>query len=88
VRMAQSWSLRLPLVDGHGNFGSLDDGPAAARYTEARMAPAALAMTGDLDEDVVDFEPNYDNQFSQPSVLPAAFPNLLVNGASGIAVGM
>lgn len=88
VRMAQSWSLRLPLVDGHGNFGSLDDGPAAARYTEARMAPAALAMTGDLDEDVVDFEPNYDNQFNQPTVLPAAFPNLLVNGASGIAVGM
>ncbi|WP_300343155.1 DNA topoisomerase IV subunit A [Nesterenkonia sp.] len=88
VRMAQSWALRLPLVDGHGNFGSLDDGPAAARYTEARMAPAALAMTADLDEDVVDFEPNYDNQFTQPSVLPSAFPNLLVNGASGIAVGM
>lgn len=88
VRMAQSWALRLPLVDGHGNFGSLDDGPAAPRYTEARMAPAALAMTADLDEDVVDFEPNYDNQFTQPSVLPAAFPNLLVNGASGIAVGM
>ena len=88
VRMAQSWSLRLPLVDGHGNFGSLDDGPAAARYTEARMAPAAIAMTADLDEDVVDFEPNYDNQFTQPTVLPAAFPNLLVNGTSGIAVGM
>src|SRR5690625_690558 len=88
VRLAQSWSLRLPLVDGHGNFGSLDDGPAAARYTEARMAPAAIAMTADLDEDVVDFEPNYDNQFTQPSVLPAAFPNLLVNGTSGIAVGM
>ena len=88
VRMAQPWALRLPLVDGHGNFGSLDDGPAAPRYTEARMAPAALAMTADLDEDVVDFEPNYDNQFTQPSVLPAAFPNLLVNGASGIAVGM
>lgn len=88
VRLAQSWSLRLPLVDGHGNFGSLDDGPAAARYTEARMAPAALAMTADLDEDVVDFEPNYDNQFMQPTVLPAAFPNLLVNGTSGIAVGM
>ena len=88
VRLAQSWALRLPLVDGHGNFGSLDDGPAAARYTEARMAPAALAMTADLDEDVVDFEPNYDNQFTQPSVLPAAFPNLLVNGTSGIAVGM
>ncbi|GFZ80776.1 DNA gyrase/topoisomerase IV subunit A [Nesterenkonia alkaliphila] len=88
VRMAQSWALRLPLVDGHGNFGSLDDGPAAPRYTEARMAPAALAMNADLDEDVVDFEPNYDNQFMQPGVLPAAFPNLLVNGASGIAVGM
>lgn len=88
VRLAQSFSLRLPLVDGHGNFGSLDDGPAAPRYTEARMAPAALAMTGSLDEDVVDFVPNYDNQFMQPSVLPAAFPNLLVNGASGIAVGM
>ncbi len=88
VRMAQSWALRLPLVDGHGNFGSLDDGPAASRYTEARMAPAALAMTADLDEDVVDFEPNYDNQLTQPSVLPSAFPNLLVNGASGIAVGM
>ncbi|WP_120005344.1 DNA gyrase/topoisomerase IV subunit A [Nesterenkonia muleiensis] len=88
VRMAQSWALRLPLVDGHGNFGSLDDGPAAPRYTEARMAPAALAMTADLNEDVVDFEPNYDNQFMQPGVLPAAFPNLLVNGASGIAVGM
>src|SRR5699024_8166049 len=88
VRLARSWSLSLPLVDGHGNFGSLDDGPAAARYTEARMAPAAIAMTADLDEDVVDFEPNYDNQFTQPSVLPSAFPNLLVNGASGIAVGM
>ncbi|NLS08796.1 DNA topoisomerase IV subunit A [Nesterenkonia sp. MY13] len=88
VRMAQSWALRLPLVDGHGNFGSLDDGPAAARYTEARMAPAALAMTADLDEDVVDFEPNYDNQLTQPEVLPSALPNLLVNGASGIAVGM
>jgi len=88
VRMAQSFSLRLPVVDGHGNFGSLDDGPAAPRYTEARMAPAALAMTADLDEDTVDFVPNYDNQFMQPGVLPAAYPNLLVNGASGIAVGM
>lgn len=88
VRLAQPFSLRRPLVDGHGNFGSLDDGPAAPRYTEARMAPAALAMTSDLDEDVVDFVPNYDNQFTQPDVLPAAFPNLLVNGASGIAVGM
>ncbi|WP_413543608.1 DNA gyrase/topoisomerase IV subunit A [Citricoccus nitrophenolicus] len=88
VRLAQSFSQRLPLVDGHGNFGSLDDGPAAPRYTEARLAPAALAMTTSLDEDVVDFVPNYDNQFTQPAVLPAAFPNLLVNGASGIAVGM
>ena len=88
VRMAQPFSLRVPLVDGHGNFGSLDAGPAAARYTEARLAPAAMLMTADLDEDVVDFVPNYDNQLTQPSVLPAALPNLLVNGASGIAVGM
>ena len=88
VRLAQDFSLRLPLVDGHGNFGSLDDGPAAPRYTEARLAPAAIAMTENLDEDVVDFEPNYDGQFRQPAVLPAAFPNLLVNGATGIAVGM
>jgi DNA gyrase subunit A len=88
VRMAQDFALRLPLIDGHGNFGSLDDGPAAPRYTEARMAAAALALTDDLDEDVVDFVPNYDNQIMQPEVLPAAFPNLLVNGASGIAVGM
>jgi DNA gyrase subunit A len=88
VRMAQPFSLRLPLIDGHGNFGSLDDGPAAPRYTEARLAPAALAMVADLDEDVVDFVPNYDNKLTQPSVLPAAVPNLLVNGASGIAVGM
>lgn len=88
VRMAQPFALRLPLVDGHGNFGSLDDGPAAPRYTEARMTAAALSMTADLDEDVVDFEPNYDNQLTQPGVLPSAFPNLLVNGASGIAVGM
>ena len=88
VRMAQSFSLRLPLVDGHGNFGSLDDGPAAARYTEARLAKASMALTADLGEDVVDFVPNYDNKLQQPVVLPAAIPNLLVNGASGIAVGM
>lgn len=88
VRLSQSFALRVPLVDGHGNFGSLDDGPAAARYTEARLAPAALALTENLDEDVVDFVPNYDGQFQQPEVLPAAFPNLLVNGATGIAVGM
>lgn len=88
VRMAQRFSLRLPLVDGHGNFGSLDDGPAAPRYTEVRMAAAAVAMNAGLDEDVVDFVPNYDNKLQQPSVLAAAIPNLLVNGASGIAVGM
>jgi DNA gyrase subunit A len=88
VRLAQPFTLRVPLIDGHGNFGSLDDGPAAARYTEARLDASALAMTEGLDEDVVDFVPNYDNQLTQPEVLPAAFPNLLVNGASGIAVGM
>jgi len=88
VRLAQDFTMRVPLVDGHGNFGSLDDGPAAARYTEVRLQAAALAMTDGLDEDVVDFVPNYDNQLTQPSVLPAAFPNLLVNGAAGIAVGM
>ncbi|MEV7620837.1 DNA topoisomerase IV subunit A [Microbacterium sp. NPDC089321] len=88
VRLAQDFALRVPLVDGHGNFGSLDDGPAASRYTEARLAASALAMTESLDEDVVDFVPNYDGQFQQPAVLSAAFPNLLVNGASGIAVGM
>ncbi|WP_374929352.1 DNA topoisomerase (ATP-hydrolyzing) subunit A [Kytococcus sedentarius] len=88
VRLAQPFSMRVPLVDGHGNFGSLDDGPAASRYTEARMAPAALLMTQTLDEDTVDMVPNYDDQLLQPEVLPAAYPNLLVNGASGIAVGM
>jgi len=88
VRLAQPFSMRLPLVDGHGNFGSLDDGPAASRYTEARMAPGALLMVGGLDEDTVDFVPNYDDTHQQPGVLPAAYPNLLVNGASGIAVGM
>jgi DNA gyrase subunit A len=88
VRMAQPFTMRLPLVDGHGNFGSLDDGPAASRYTEARPAPAALLMTTGLDEETVPFVPNYDDQLLQPEVLPAAFPNLLVNGASGIAVGM
>ncbi|HRN30070.1 MAG TPA: DNA gyrase subunit A, partial [Terrimesophilobacter sp.] len=86
VRLNQPFIMRLPLVDGHGNFGSLDDGPAAPRYTEARLAAAALALTDDLDEDVVNFVPNYDNREQQPEVLPAAFPNLLVNGASGIAV--
>jgi DNA gyrase subunit A len=88
VRMAQAFTLRVPLIDGHGNFGSLDDGPAAPRYTEARLAAPALAMTENLDENVVNFVPNYDNQLTQPDVLPAAYPNLLVNGASGIAVGM
>ncbi|MDP9738134.1 DNA gyrase/topoisomerase IV subunit A [Curtobacterium sp. 260] len=88
VRLAQPFTMRVPLVDGHGNFGSLDDGPAAARYTEARLAEPSMAMTEGLGEDVVDFVPNYDNQIMQPGVLPAAFPNLLVNGASGIAVGM
>jgi len=88
VRLSQDFTMRLPLVDGHGNFGSLDDGPAAARYTEARLQAAAMAMTDGLDEDVVDFIPNYDNQLTQPEVLPAAYPNLLVNGAAGIAVGM
>ncbi|VEI12514.1 DNA gyrase/topoisomerase IV subunit A [Trueperella bialowiezensis] len=88
VRLAQPFTMRLPMVDGHGNFGSLDDGPAAPRYTEVRLAPAALAMTASLDEDVVDMVPNYDNTYMQPEVLPAAIPNLLVNGSSGIAVGM
>ncbi|MRG58370.1 DNA topoisomerase 4 subunit A [Agromyces sp. CFH 90414] len=88
VRLAQPFTLRVPLVDGHGNFGSLDDGPAASRYTEARLAAPATAMADGLDEDVVDFVPNYDNSFMQPEVMPSAFPNLLVNGASGIAVGM
>ena len=88
VRMVQPWSLRLPFVDGHGNFGSPDDSPAAMRYTECRMAPAAVAMTESIDEDTVDFKPNYDSRETEPVVLPAAIPNLVVNGASGIAVGM
>ena len=88
VRLAQPWAQRLPLVDGHGNFGSLDAGPAAMRYTECRMAPAASAMTAGLAEDTVDFRPNYDGKETEPVVLPAAFPNLLVNGSTGIAVGM
>ncbi|MFE0419228.1 DNA gyrase/topoisomerase IV subunit A [Streptomyces tendae] len=90
VRMAQPFSMRVPLVDGHGNFGSLgnDDPPAAMRYTECRMAEAAGLMTESIDEDTVDFAPNYDGQEQEPVALPAAFPNLLVNGASGIAVGM
>ena len=88
VRMGQPWAMRLPLVDGHGNFGSLDAGPAAMRYTECRMDHPALAMTRGLAEDTVDFKPNYDGKEAEPVVLPAAFPNLLVNGATGIAVGM
>lgn len=88
VRLAQPFAMRLPLVDGHGNFGSLDDGPAASRYTEARMTPAALGMNADIAENTVDFTPNYDNKLQEPTVLPAAIPNLLVNGGSGIAVGM
>ena len=88
VRLAQPFAMRLPLVDGHGNFGSLDDGPAASRYTEARMAPAALGMNADIAENTVDFTPNYDNKLQEPTVLPAAIPNPLVNGGSGIAVGM
>lgn len=88
VRMAQSWSMRLPFVDGHGNFGSPDDSPAAMRYTECRMAPAATAMTASIDEETVDFKPNYDSRELEPSVLPSAIPNLIVNGTTGIAVGM
>ncbi|MDH6567274.1 DNA gyrase subunit A [Streptomyces sp. SAI-117] len=90
VRMAQPFSMSVPLIDGHGNFGSLgnDDPPAAMRYTECRAAEAATLMTESIDEDTVDFAPNYDGQEQEPGALPAAFPNLLVNGASGIAVGM
>jgi DNA gyrase subunit A len=90
ARMAQPWAMRLPLVDGHGNFGSLggDDAPAAMRYTEARLTAAAMEMVASIDEDTVDFIPNYDGSEQQPDVLPAGLPNLLVNGAAGIAVGM
>jgi DNA gyrase subunit A len=88
VRLAQGFSLNAPLIDGHGNFGSPDDGPAASRYTEARMSREAMLLVSELGEGTVDFRPNYDGSLSEPSVLPAAFPNLLVNGTSGIAVGM
>src|SRR5213592_221784 len=89
VRMAQPFSLRYPLIDGQGNFGSIDDDPAAAmRYTEARLARMATELLRDIDANTVDFEPNYDESRRQPSVLPARFPNLLVNGSTGIAVGM
>jgi DNA gyrase subunit A len=90
VRLSQPWAMRLPLIDGHGNFGSLggDDSPAAMRYTECRPTEAAMAMVESIDEDTVDFGPNYDGQENEPQVLPAAIPNLLVNGTAGIAVGM
>ena len=89
VRLAQDFSMRYPLVDGQGNFGSIDDDPPAAmRYTEARLARIATEMLRDLDMDTVDFAPNYDGRNQEPLVLPARFPNLLVNGSSGIAVGM
>jgi DNA gyrase subunit A len=89
VRMAQDFSMRVPLIDGQGNFGSVDgDPPAAYRYTEARLSRPALEVLGDIDKDTVDFQPNYDSSESEPTVLPAKFPNLLVNGAGGIAVGM
>ncbi|MEC8176955.1 MAG: DNA gyrase subunit A, partial [Pseudomonadota bacterium] len=89
VRMAQDFSMRLPLLDGQGNFGSVDgDPPAAMRYTEVRMAKPAHALLDDIDKDTVDFQDNYDNSEREPVVLPARFPNLLVNGANGIAVGM
>jgi DNA gyrase subunit A len=88
VRLAQPFAMRVPLIDGHGNWGSPDDSAAASRYTECRLTPAALLLTDDLDEETVDLEPNYDGSLTQPSVLPAAYPNLLVNGTSGIAVGM
>ncbi|MGY0485357.1 DNA gyrase subunit A [Endobacter medicaginis] len=89
VRMAQSWSMRLRLIDGQGNFGSVDgDAPAAMRYTEARLSKASMLLLEDIDRDTVDFQPNYDESEDEPTVLPAAFPNLLINGAAGIAVGM
>ena len=89
VRMAQDFSLRLPLIDGQGNFGSVDgDPPAADRYTESRLAKAAIPLLDDLDKDTVEFQFNYSNEFREPTVLPAKYPNLLVNGAGGIAVGM
>src|SRR3977135_117752 len=89
VRMAQEWSLRYPLVDGQGNFGSVDgDSPAAMRYTEARMKKIAEEMVADIDKDTVDFSLNFDDTLKEPTVLPARIPNLLINGASGIAVGM
>ncbi len=89
ARMTQDWSMRVPLVDGQGNFGSMDpDPPAAMRYTESRLARVATALLDDIDKDTVDFQPNYDATEREPQVLPARFPNILVNGAGGIAVGM
>ena len=89
VRMAQDFSMRLPLISGQGNFGSMDgDPPAAMRYTEARLATVAETLLADIDKDTVEFQPNYDEREQEPTVLPAAFPNLLANGAGGIAVGM
>ena len=89
VNMAQEWSTRYPLVDGHGNFGSEDgDGAAAMRYTEARLSKISMEMLADINKDTVDFMPNFDETEKEPVVLPSRFPNLLVNGTSGIAVGM
>ncbi len=89
VRLAQDFSMRYPLVDGHGNFGAVDGDPAAAyRYTEARMSKIAMSMLTDIDKDTVDFMPNYDDHLQEPVMLPSRFPNLLVNGSTGIAVGM
>jgi DNA gyrase subunit A len=88
VRMVQDFAMRVPLVDGHGNFGSLDDPPAAMRYSECRMTQAAMEMLADIDEGTVDFRDNYDGKHQEPEVLPARLPNLLINGTSGIAVGM
>ncbi|MGI9570865.1 MAG: DNA gyrase subunit A, partial [Desulfobulbia bacterium] len=89
VRMAQEWSLRYPLVDGQGNYGSIDgDSPAAMRYTEARLRRISEEMLNDINKNTVDFQPNFDDSLQEPTVLPAKLPNLLVNGASGIAVGM
>src|ERR687890_2766753 len=89
VRMVQDFSLRYPLVDGQGNFGSVDGDPAAAyRYTEARLTRVAIAMLEDIDKNTVNFQPNFDDRLQEPTVLPAKIPNLLVNGSSGIPVGM
>ncbi|MEG0663816.1 MAG: DNA gyrase subunit A, partial [Clostridia bacterium] len=89
VRLAQNFSMRYPLIDGHGNFGSVDGDPAAAyRYTEARMSKISLRMLTDIDKDTINYHPNYDDRLQEPEVLPARYPNLLVNGSTGIAVGM